>query len=345
MFGFFITTLVSILCYSLEDVLDYKITALFLLFLTGIYALVFRLLPVLILCVYSALLLNYFFTEPRFTFHMYNTDDVFFLCFFLLLMLLNAGLNYRMKRVNQVIKEKETKEQTLLFYNTIFNSLSHELKTPLATILSTAELLQHNYKTLDEAKQKELLEVLTLAGERLSMQVENLLHTSKLETGVIVLTPEWGDFNEWMQERLHHTGVLDAREVNFSANGLLPLLKIDYTLLQHVVDNILYNFLYHTPKDARMTINVTLLKDDALKIVWEDTGPGVSMENLPFLFDKFYRINTKHTGGTGLGLSIVKGFVTALGGEINVRNNNPHGLVFTLLLPVESSYLNQLHHD
>jgi len=109
---------------------------------------------------------------------------------------------------------------------------------------------------------------------------------------------------------------------------------VDYRLMEHAIANILINAAMYTPKDTE--IEVTLRKDDAhIYLEFKDQGPGIPEDEIPKVFDKFYRVSGSPTGGTGLGLSIVKSIVELHKGSIRVENVAPHGACFTITLPLE----------
>jgi two-component system sensor histidine kinase KdpD len=112
----------------------------------------------------------------------------------------------------------------------------------------------------------------------------------------------------------------------------LPLVRVDFELTLRALTNLLSNAALHTPPgtEVRLTARVD---DGAMLLVVADNGPGIPVESLPHLFEKFYRAPNARTGGTGLGLSLVKGFVEAQGGQVKAENRPSGGTAFTIRLP------------
>jgi two-component system sensor histidine kinase KdpD len=114
----------------------------------------------------------------------------------------------------------------------------------------------------------------------------------------------------------------------------LPLVRIDYVLLQEALKNLLSNAAVHTPPGTPVVIKAGL-RDQTLVLTVADRGPGIPAGSLPRIFDKFYRGPGAPTGGTGLGLSVVKGFVEALGGQVTAENRTGGGALFAIRIPID----------
>jgi two-component system sensor histidine kinase KdpD len=362
--SFILVTLVSAVCYLFSSWLDYKIVAFLLLLTVSLVAIVFDILPVLLAATVSALAWNFFFIEPRFTFHIGTAEDgVLFLMYFLIV-LVNAVLTNRIRRIEQQVREKEEKEKTVRLYNTLLNSLSHELKTPIAAIVGATDTLMAAPSGLTDDNKKELITSISVASLRLNQQVENLLSMSRLESGFIQPKKDWTDVNELVYEaaqRLEQP--LKTHRLNIEIDSTLPFYMLDYGLMEQVLYNILYNAAIYTPAYSNIYVRVhnkadkvyTLDTNDKgnsrvktasniLVIEIEDRGPGFPPDEISRVFDKFYRLSNSKTGGSGLGLSIVKGFTEAHNGTV-ILENVPHGARFTIEIPTETSYINQLKNE
>lgn len=356
--------LVSAGCYLLSDDIGYKVVAFILLVTVSLLALVLDIIPVLVAALLSALVWNFFFIQPRFTFHIGSAEDGFLFLMYFLIALINAVLTHRIRRIEKKVREKEEKEKAVRLYNTLLNSLSHELKTPIATIVGATDNLLDPPSNLSDSNRKELTATISVAALRLNQQVENLLNMSRLESGFIQPKKDWCDMNELVyavinrleQQLKNHTVKIDIEES-------LPLYKLDYGLMEQVLYNLLYNASLYTPEysDIFITIKNNTEKlyqletsstehseikkeKSSLSISIEDRGPGFPAGELEKVFDKFYRLDNSRTGGTGLGLSIVKGFVEAHNGTI-ILENVPHGARFTIEIPAETSYINNLKNE
>jgi two-component system sensor histidine kinase KdpD len=126
---------------------------------------------------------------------------------------------------------------------------------------------------------------------------------------------------------------LSGHKVEMVIAPQIPLVRMDFVLMEQALTNLLLNAAIHTPPGTPIKISARVERDElALKV--EDQGPGIPPDSLPKIFDKFYRAPGALTGGTGLGLSIAKGFVEAQGGRVSAENHLDHGAAFTLYLPI-----------
>jgi two-component system sensor histidine kinase KdpD len=309
-------------------------------------AMLFDILPVLLTAVLSGFILNFFFIQPLFTFHITDTEDILLFLMYLIIALVNAVLTVKIREAEKKARDKEEKVKTIQLYDTLLNSLSHELRTPIATIIGSIDILKENRNKLSETNQTELLEEIDKASIRLNRQVENLLNMSRLETGMLKLKQDWCDINELIYTVIQKiTPIKHNHTIHFIPNEKLPLFKLDAGLIEEIIQNLVTNAIQYTPKNTIITIDVHYQSDCCVLSV-SDTGNGFPEKEIQFAFDKFYRLPNTKTGGSGLGLSIVKGFVEAHNGTITLENNSNHsGACFTISIPTETSYLNHLKNE
>ena len=336
---------VSVICYLLSYLIGYKIVALLLLVTVSLLAMFFDLFPVLFAAILSALVWDYFFIPPRFTFTIGNAEDMLMFAMYFIIALVNAVLTYKIKQIEKEANKKEEKENTLKLYNTLFNSLSHELKTPIATIIGATDNLQTDNNKLSESQKEELVNEISKASLRLNRQVENLLNMSRLESGVIQPKKDWCDINELVYstvKRLMQNNI--SQKINVNINPDIPFFKIDKGMIDQVIYNLLYNATLYTPENSNIDV-IALCHIDVLKIIIEDNGPGFPPDEIKKVFDKFYRLNQSKAGGTGLGLSIVKGFTEAHNGTVHIENKKEGGAIFTIEIPAETTYINNLKNE
>jgi two-component system sensor histidine kinase KdpD len=336
---------VSLVCFSLKEIIGYKIVALLLLLTVSIIAISFEILPVLLAATLSAVIWNFFFIPPIYTFHINDGEDLLMFLSYFSVSLINAVLTSRIRRIERKAQEKEEKENTIKLYNTLLNSLSHELKTPLSTIIAAVDTLKDNHIHLSKIKQQELLNEIDIATLRLNKHVENLLSMSHIETGLFSLHKEWCDLNEFINMLIQSFSLsTKGRQIIFVPDDNLPLCKIDIGIMEQAVQNIIANAILYTPSHTIITIKVAVLENELIIII-QDNGNGIPDELLDKIFNKFYRIPDTQTGGTGLGLSITKGFIEAHNGTIIAKNILPHGLGFEIKIPVETTYINHLKNE
>ena len=304
----------------------------------------FDILPVLLAAVLSALIWNFFFIPPVFTFHIHDAEDLLMFLLYFFIALVNAVLTFKIRREESRSRDKDEKETTIKLYNTLLNSLSHELRTPIATIIGAVDTLKDNKDKLSSQNQYELLTQIDKAGLRLNRQVENLLNMSRLETGMLKLNLDWCDTNELIFSMLQKLSVNETHTVNFEPDEQLPLFKFDRGLMEQVLQNLLHNAMQYTPIGSIIEIH-SWLENESWVLTIRDNGPGIPEAEQAFVFDKFYRVSQTRTGGSGLGLSIVKGFAEAHKGHVKLINNGKAGVCFRLEIPAETSYVNNLKNE
>ncbi|HEX3989141.1 MAG TPA: ATP-binding protein, partial [Verrucomicrobiae bacterium] len=231
----------------------------------------------------------------------------------------------------QLVAESEKLSKALL------NSISHELRTPIAAITAAATALTE-VKTPDPSRMhKTLASEIQESAARLNRLVSNLLDMTRLESGNVKPRLEWCDISDLINVALRHNErELSRHRIVLSVPRPLPLVKIDFVLMEQVLNNLLLNAAAYTPAGTDVEIKASVINGEMVLSV-ADSGPGLPAESLSHLFEKFYRVPGAPAGGTGLGLSIVKGMVEAHGGRVNVQNRPGGGAEFTVGLPIVGS--------
>jgi two-component system sensor histidine kinase KdpD len=336
---------IATLCFFLSDFIDYRITALLLLMTVSLVAMVFDILPVLVTALLSGIILNLFFIKPLFTFHITNTEDILMFFMYVIIAMLNAVLTFKIREAETKVRDKEEKEKTIILYNTLLNSLSHELRTPIATIIGAVDVLKENQNKISKENEIVLLHEIDLASLRLNRQVENLLNMSRLETGMLQPKKDWCDTIDLINTVIQKIDSLNQyHSIDFKIKENLPFMWLDTGLMEEILRNLIYNALLYTPQKSIITIDVSYQSKQCI-ITVADNGNGFPESEIPLIFDKFYRVPNSKTGGSGLGLSIVKGFVEAHNGTILLKNNPTGGALFTIAIPTEASYLKNIKHE
>lgn len=337
--------LTAIPCYFSADFIGYKTVALILLLVVSINAILFDIFPVVLSALLSALIWNFFFIPPILTFHIDNAEDGLMFLMYFVIASINAVLTYKIRQVERKERDEEEKLKTIKLYNTLLNSLSHELRTPVSTIIGAVDTLKEAKDKLSPDQQSELLSQMELASTRLNRQVENLLNMSRLESGMLKLHWDWCDLNELIFSIIQKLSPTNGtHQILFGGNESLPLFKMDMGLMEQVLHNIIYNATQYTPENSIITITASHLSDQCV-ITISDNGKGFPESEIPFVFDKFYRLPQTKSGGSGLGLSIAKGFVEAHNGTISLENRKEGGAVFTITIPAETSFMNNLKNE
>lgn len=331
---------VSLLCYLFIDIIGYHVVALILLLVVSILAMFLETSPIVITAIASALIWNFLFIQPRATFNITTPQDALLFLMYFVIAVMNAVFTSRLRKVEAVARHRKTREKTLQLYSTLLNSLSHELKTPISTIIGAVDTLKLNSEKISEDNKTELYHEIDLAGNRLHRQVNNLLSMSRLESDLFRLQLDWYDLNEIVHNVIKNNKKENSSHViEFSSSDDLPLFKIDGPLIEQVIHNIIHNALEYTPDGSKIKISL-FSEEEKLIILISDDGPGFPEDKLDQVFEKFYRLPNTAAGGTGLGLSIAKGFTGAHNGEIQLRNLPAGGAEFTIFIPAETAPLN-----
>jgi two-component system sensor histidine kinase KdpD len=240
---------------------------------------------------------------------------------------------YEREFLRSAAKENYILTESEKLYKTLFNSISHELRIPVATILGASDtLISQNYP--EETRQKLYAEI-SIASVRLNRLIENLLNMSRLESGHITPRLDWCDVHD-LANKVSES--LRNELINFNLITIIPsdmpLVRVDFGLIEQVIQNLILNASQHAPIGSNIRLKI-FYDNGFLNIQVMDRGPGFPTSELNHIFDKFYRGKDAKAGGTGLGLSIVKGFVAAHEGTINAENRENGGAKFNIRIPVK----------
>jgi two-component system sensor histidine kinase KdpD len=232
-------------------------------------------------------------------------------------------------RYAEVVRNTEKLQRALL------NTISHNLRTPLATITGVLSTLDDEGAHLDEVTRRNLTETASGEAERLNRLVGNLLDMTRLEAGTVHLLREpceVGDVIGAAVEQL--SGYLKGRQVQISVPQDLPLVPMDFVLVQQVLVNLLDNATKYSQPQTPIDITARLV-DEQIEIDVADRGVGIAPDDLTHVFDKFYRVHQPgHAVGSGLGLTICKGIVELHDGRIWAQNRPGGGTIVAFRLPL-----------
>jgi len=219
--------------------------------------------------------------------------------------------------------------------SSLLSSVSHDLRTPLATITGSASALLENGASLSEETQHELLLAIHEEAVRLNRLVANLLDMTRLESGAVVVQKEWHSLEETIGSALTHLdSALHDHPVMTQLPEELPLVPFDSVLIEQVLINLLENSVKYSPPATPIEVSASLA-DDAVIVGVADRGPGVPPGDEERIFAKFYRTNEADTQrGVGLGLAIARAIVEAHGGRIWAEQRSGGGALLRFLLPL-----------
>jgi len=222
----------------------------------------------------------------------------------------------------------------------LFNSISHELRIPVATILGASDSILNS--AISANIQAALCTEIFMASLRLNRLIENLLNISRLESGHISVRLDWYDINDLFNKVAEDLkDELKPFSLKITISDEMPLVKIDFGLMEQALYNLLFNATQYAPGASDIELNANFENGEMI-IEVADQGPGFPETELKNVFKKFFRVNENKTGGLGLGLSIVKGFVEAHRGSITVENRFGRGAKFTIRIPSEKPDIENL---
>ncbi len=245
----------------------------------------------------------------------------------------------RVLLVEDMDRVKRTVESDRL-RGALLTSISHDLKTPLASVLGAASTLRDLGAGLSEAQKSELIATMIEESERLNRFIANLLDMTKLESGAVAPNTARHDVGDIVGSALRRAGkILAHHTVSLELGPDLPMLELDAVLFEQVLFNLLDNAAKYAP--AGTTISIRGMRDrESVLLQIADEGHGIPQDDLESVFDKFYRAEKgDHVRpGTGLGLAISRGFIEAMHGTISAANRNDRsGAVISIRLPIPAA--------
>ncbi|MFN8377422.1 MAG: sensor histidine kinase KdpD [Anaerolineae bacterium] len=238
--------------------------------------------------------------------------------------------------LDQEMDDARVARESERLYAALLSSISHELRTPIATIVGASTSLRDLPDGAADLRHT-LITDIQHASQRLNRLVENLLDMSRLESGRLQIKSEWCDIRDLVGVVVQQIeDRLGGRTLRTDVAPDLPLVQLDEGLIEQALANLLDNAVNYTPADTLITIGARAT-GGWLDIRIQDTGPGIAPAEIDRIFEKFYRGTGSHTGGTGLGLAIARGLAEAHGGTLTVANVPEGGARFDLRLPVGKS--------
>jgi two-component system sensor histidine kinase KdpD len=253
-----------------------------------------------------------------------------------------AALAVERLRLAEEMDQARVAAETEKLRAALLTSISHDLRTPLASILGSATSLRHYRAQLSDADQDELLGTIGEEAERLNHFIANLLDMTRLESGALAPNLDLIELGDVVGSVLRRAQKLtQGHKIVLDVEPGLPLLRIDPVLFEQVLFNLVDNAAKYAHPGTPITLRARR-ESGTVRIMVMDEGPGLPDEDREKVFDKFYRVRAgdSQRAGTGLGLAIARGFMEAMGGAITAANRTDlpegggPGAVFTLTLPV-----------
>ncbi len=241
-------------------------------------------------------------------------------------------------RLRERATQTEVLQRTDALKTALLNAVSHDLRTPLASIIASAGSLRQRDVEWTDAERESFAADIEDEATRLSRIVTNLLDLSRVESGALRPDRGWYDIGALVDDVVGRLRPLAAaHELRVSVPDDLPPVPLDYVEIDEVISNLLENALRHTPAGTHVDIVAHVADGDAVVEV-SDNGPGIAVEALPHLFDPFVRLSVAPgaKGGIGLGLAVARGLVEAHGGHITAHRRGGGGTMFRFTLPLEA---------
>jgi len=245
---------------------------------------------------------------------------------------LRFGQRVETELLAAVQREKELSEMKSKFVSTT----SHEFRTPLATMLSSAELLEHYSESLSPAEKLNLLQTIQGGAKRMSEMIDDVLYLGRAESGVLKLNLGPTNLRELCGRVVSEFRIAQGKQHIITLDDRFDRLEavMDERLLRHILNNLLSNAVKYSPPGSEVTFSLAR-RDEQAAIEIQDRGIGIPLEDQPRMFESFHRAsNVENRPGTGLGLAIVKKAVELHGGEISRASAVGSGTRFTVMLPL-----------
>lgn len=233
-------------------------------------------------------------------------------------------------------REAQTVAESERLRTALFNSLSHDLRTPLASIVGATSCLLESDHVYSPESHRDLLLSIQQGTLRMTHFVNNLLDMARLESGLVKPSRDWYDMHDIVGVAVNRLDEsLGSRPVKINIESNLPLVKVDFVLIEQVIVNLLDNAIKYSEPGSEIIIEAKKHENE-IKVEVSDLSPDIPEDDLELIFDKFYRLHSPRlVSGTGLGLAICKGFVEAHGGKIWAANKKGGGVVISFTLPLE----------
>jgi two-component system, OmpR family, sensor histidine kinase KdpD len=233
------------------------------------------------------------------------------------------------------VRNTETLANADRFQKTLLDSIAHNVRTPLASIIGSLSTLQEDQAVLDREVRRDLLDTAREEADRLNRLLGNLLDLSRLESGSVRVRADLCDVQDAIGAALEQLGSsTHHRQINIVIEPGLPLIRMDFVLIVQVIANLLDNALKYAPKELPIVIDART-QEQSVSISVCDDGDGIPESGIARVFDKFNRAQRSgETGGIGLGLSICRGLVEAHHGTIFIDRREPRGTTVSFTLPL-----------
>ena len=246
------------------------------------------------------------------------------------------GLLIERARLRREATDAEVLRRTDQLRTALLGAVSHDLRTPLASIMASAGSLRQEDVDWSPEERRDFARTIEDEAARLNRIVGNLLDLSRIDAGTVRPEKGWYDLGALVDDVLGRLRPLTAgHRILAEVPEDLPAVQLDYVEIDQVLSNLIENATKYAPAGTEITVSVRRVADD-VQVSVADQGPGVPAAALPHLFDPFYRVagGERRPAGLGLGLAVAKGLIEAHGGRIWAEHRPEGGLRFTFSLPL-----------
>jgi two-component system sensor histidine kinase KdpD len=241
-------------------------------------------------------------------------------------------------RLADQARNAQVRVETESLRNSLLSAISHDLRTPLSSIVGASSSLVEDAGRLDAGAKRELTQTIYDESQRMATLANNILDMARLDTGAIPLKRDWYPVEEVVGSVLTRLRArLEGRPVEVHVPPGLPLVKLDAVMIEQVLVNLIENALKYTPQGSPLELGAEVTT--ATATIWvADRGPGIPPGQEERLFEKFYRAAPERAqSGVGLGLAICRAMIEAHGGSIWAANRPGGGAVFRFSLPLDEA--------
>lgn len=253
--------------------------------------------------------------------------------------LLEAFIGLAAMAINRIILTEQARQASNLaeserLRTALFNSISHDLRTPLASIIGAVTSLMEEDCVYTPTERNVLLQTIFQGADRMNRFINNLLDMARIEAGLLKLNKEWCDIQDIIGVAVSRMeSLLSQRSFSMRISPDLPMIEADFVLIEQVLVNLFDNAFKYSESNHAISIIVRLVEDDIMVTIANE-GPTIPVSDLGKIFDKFYRLSSPRlVSGTGLGLAICKEIIELHGGRIWAENDSDSGVLITFLLP------------
>jgi K+-sensing histidine kinase KdpD len=281
----------------------------------------------------SVVAFDFFCVRPYLSFVVSSVEYLITLLVMLAVAILISAMTSRIRFQAATAAERGVQVQTESMRTSLLSAISHDLRTPLASIGGAAATLHSHWDRLDTKTREDLLQSINGETQRLNRLLNNLLQAARLEGGVR-LNKEWFPLEEVVGAALHRLQPqLYGRRIATDVPTSLPMIAMDDVLMEQVLINLVENAVKYTPPETPVEIAARRAAN-VVEVEVRDSGPGFGSAHKDRLFDKFFRGQTDNVRGAGLGLAICRAIVDAHGGTIRAEDRPGGGAVVRFTLPI-----------